>query len=141
MPTVKVSQKQAVRLCADTGKRLCSAIEWEKACKGPLSYTYGYGDIFDPVFCGEGIESRGNAGVRGLCTNGYKVYDIAGNVREWVADNPPGKPNRGLVKGGLRHSPERGTRCAFSTDESAVFKDVSMGFRCCADIAAPSAQP
>jgi serine/threonine protein kinase len=141
LPTVKVSQKQALRLCKDAGKRLCSAIEWEKACKGPLSYTYGYGDTFDAEFCGNGIESRGKAGVRAKCTNGFKVYDIAGNVREWVADNPPGKPNRGLVKGGLRHSPERGTRCAFSTDESAAFKDVSMGFRCCADIVAPPAQP
>ena len=43
-PVGKVVHKEAVEACEKVGKRLCSALEWEKACKGPSNQIYSYGD-------------------------------------------------------------------------------------------------
>lgn len=135
---MKVTWERAQELCESAGKRLCTADEWEKACKGPLNYIYGYGDAFDPEFCGDGLESRGYpAGSMSKCKSGWGVYDVAGNHREWTSDNPPGKETRAIVKGGLRLNPHKGSRCAFSTDESKLYSDSSVSFRCCRSLDAP----
>ena len=69
--------------------------EWEKAAHGPEGYAYPWGNDYD--------ESKTN--VRGGKTmavgsietdkSGYGVYDMAGNVMEWVEDwykSYPGYP-------------------------------------------------
>ena len=43
-PDVGFTQKQAQATCEKFGKRLCTAAEWEKACKGYENYVYSYGD-------------------------------------------------------------------------------------------------
>jgi hypothetical protein len=45
------------------------------------------------------------------------------------------------VKGGLRGSPEKGTRCAHAEDESVDYSDKTMSFRCCRDLNAPAYTP
>ena len=35
IPTTNVARDEAERLCESKGKRLCSELEWERACKGP----------------------------------------------------------------------------------------------------------
>ena len=137
-PVMKVSYTKATELCELAGKRLCTHDEWEKACKGPLNYIYGYGDAFDPEFCGNGLESRGySSGTMKKCKSEWGVYDIMGNYREWTGTAPKGKDNRHVVKGGLMGNPYKGSRCASSTDESDGYKDSSMSFRCCRDVDAP----
>ncbi len=138
MPLSKVTYAQAEQACASQGKRLCTADEWEKACKGPLNFIYGYGDTYDVEFCGDGLDRGGQpAGSKPECKSGWGVYDVAGNLREWTSTSPAGKDNRAVVKGGLRLNPAKGTRCAFSTDENKGFNDASMSLRCCRDGDAP----
>lgn len=137
-PKFGVTYDEAEKLCADQGKRLCTADEWEKACKGPGNTAYSYGDYYDPSFCGDGLDEAGYAsGEKKDCKSGWGVYDMSGNYREWTATEPPGKDKRRIVKGGLRTQPEKGTRCAFHVDESIGFKDWAMGVRCCRDTTAP----
>lgn len=146
-PMTDVDYSTAEKLCSDAGKRLCTELEWEKACKGPTNAIYGYNsstpaDVFDPDFCGNGLADKGYpSGNKDQCKSGYGVYDVSGNYREWTAT--PGKdgPSRRVVKGGMRGNPERGTRCAYSNDENQVFNDPSMSFRCCRDVDAPPWTP
>lgn len=135
--TNKVTFADAEAACAEQGKRLCSDLEWEKACKGTSNFVYSYGDSFDPDFCGNGLDDKGySPGDKANCKSRYGVYDLSGNFREWTStayrDN-----NRRLIKGGLRGNAERGTRCAFSTDESVGYTDETISYRCCRDLGAP----
>jgi len=139
-PLSGVSLAEAEQLCEEAGKRLCSADEWERACKGPHSTVYGYNFAnayaFDPGVCGRGVEEATVAGARAECRSGWGVYDVSGGVREWTSTEA--SEGRALVKGGLKSQPEKGTRCATSNDESVNFADRSIGFRCCRDPDAPA---
>ncbi len=136
-PKTSVSYTEAARLCQEGGKRLCSADEWEKACRGPENFVYSYGDTFDEDFCGRGLDDPHLAGALGECKSSWGVYDVSGNLREWT-DTTRGDM-RHIVKGGLPQAATRGTRCAFSTDLADSFADPTMGFRCCRDVDAPPA--
>ncbi len=65
------------------------------------------------------------------CTNGYGVYDMVGNVHEWV-DDP-----KGTFQGGFYlDTHELGDGCKYRTPGHDIYyHDYSTGFRCCADVA------
>jgi formylglycine-generating enzyme required for sulfatase activity len=130
-PVGNVSQKDAQMACEEVGKRLCSADEWEKACKGPENFIYSYGDTPDGSFCGEAMDEPYRVGDRENCLSGYGVFDMSGGFREWTASAKESKPSRKLVKGGQRGNYERGTRCAFGVDEDEGYAEATMSFRCC----------
>ena len=64
------------------------------------------------------------------CTNGYGVYDMVGNIHEWV-DDPAG-----TFQGGYYLDVEQnGDGCGYRTDaHNVTYHDYSTGFRCCADV-------
>jgi serine/threonine protein kinase len=136
MPTHKVTWQQAADTCSTRGKRLCTEEEWEKACKGPENEIYGYGDVYDQVKCGDGVDEIHHLGQTKDCISGYGVADLSGNLREWTASKPGGKEGRRLVKGGLRSNNERGSRCAYANDERENYADHTLGFRCCLNVEA-----
>ena len=133
-PKARVTGMDAERLCAEQGKRLCSAFEWEKACKGTQNFIYTYGDEWDPDFCGDGFNDlpTWKSGSLKSCRSQWGVFDMSGGFAEWTSTVPSADNNRRLTKGGST-SVERGTRCAFSTDESIAFTNNTMSFRCCRD--------
>jgi formylglycine-generating enzyme len=63
------------------------------------------------------------------CTNGYGVYDMVGNLHEWVLDSA------GTFQGGYYLDvTQNGDGCGYRTDaHEAGYHDYSTGFRCCAD--------
>jgi serine/threonine protein kinase len=134
-----VTFKEAQNLCQRVGKRMCTATEWEKACKGPQNLVYSYGDDFNPKQCGRGLESPLPSGSYQNCKSGWGAYDMSGNFREWTATTSGSNQNRRIVKGGLKANPAKGTRCATSNDQAAAFEDSSLSFRCCRDVDAPPA--
>lgn len=136
-PQFEVGYEQAEKLCADAGKRLCTSDEWERACKGPKSFIYSYGDAYDPEFCGAGLDDPYKSGTKAQCRSEWGVFDLSGGFREWTSTQP--KKGRAVVKGGQKSAPEKGTRCATTTDESTGFTDKSISFRCCRDVDAPPA--
>ena len=133
-PAAKVTWKQADEACTKLNKRLCTEQEWEKACKGPANSIYSYGDTFDHEMCGGGPNAPYHLGERESCVSGYGVYDLSGGLREWTATQHGPKKNRAVVKGGLKTNNERGSRCAFSVDESTTYADGTLAFRCCLDV-------
>ncbi len=132
-PTGTVTWTAADETCRKFGKRLCSELEWEKACKGPNNFIYTYGDTWDPSMCGESMEAPYTLGSRPDCVSSYGVYDLSGGFREWSGDARPGKEGRKIVKGGHRGNAERGDRCAYYVDESKGYQDSTLSFRCCLD--------
>jgi formylglycine-generating enzyme required for sulfatase activity len=63
------------------------------------------------------------------CTNGYGVYDMVGNLHEWVAD-----PAGSFQGGYYQDTHLNGDGCSYKTTAHAAwYHDYSTGFRCCAD--------
>jgi sulfatase modifying factor 1 len=69
------------------------------------------------------------AGERAECTNEYGVFDMVGNLHEWV-DDPDG-----TFRGGYyMDTSHNGEGCAYATTaHDFSYHDYSTGFRCCAD--------
>lgn len=68
-------------------------------------------------------------GSRASCTNDYGVYDMVGNLHEWVAD-----PDGTFFGGFFMDTFQNGEGCEYRTTAHPYgYHDYSTGFRCCAD--------
>lgn len=128
-PTVNVAWADARRLCEGKGKRLCSEEEWEKACRGPGSARFPYGNGYDANACNTEDESETDrvvapSGRFSRCRSGFGVADLSGNVAEWTADK--------VLKGGSFAQPDFASRCS-ARKVTGAGKAPEVGFRCCAD--------
>jgi formylglycine-generating enzyme len=67
------------------------------------------------------------------CRNAFGVFDMVGNLHEWVADVHDG--SRGTFRGGYYQDTHlNGDGCTYRTTAHDVsYHDYSTGFRCCAD--------
>ena len=153
-PVVMKSWQEASDACRARGKRLCGDTEWTVACEGPSRLPYPYGHKRDASACnidrahGEVDEkalanpaTRGAevarlwqdeaSGARPACVSGYGVFDLTGNVDEWVV-NEGGKPFRSGLKGGYWGRVRDACR-PMTTAHGETFPFYQTGFRCCAD--------
>jgi hypothetical protein len=148
-PAAGVSWHQARAACANAGKRLCTAQEWQVTCRGDQELTYPYGETYQPGTCNGFAASRGGVVEAGAmieavpredggfdaagCVSVHGAYDLSGNVWEWNADAFLGGARRGLAGGSFRAN-AAGLRCV-TEDSHARPGEVSdaYGFRCCAD--------
>ncbi|MBK6792730.1 MAG: SUMF1/EgtB/PvdO family nonheme iron enzyme [Anaerolineales bacterium] len=89
-PVLYVNWFQAVSYCNWREARLPTEAEWEKSARGPESWEYPWGNNFsyvDVSLYANGYSTHGTVAV-GSYENGksaYGLYDMAGNVREWVS--------------------------------------------------------
>ncbi|MFO0611403.1 MAG: SUMF1/EgtB/PvdO family nonheme iron enzyme [Polyangiaceae bacterium] len=129
-PKTGVTRDEAAGLCQANGKRLCTEVEWERACKGPKDQTFEYGNVYDASACKDLPGALTNA--RGACASGFGVKDMHGLVLEWTS----GEWGRGTTA----LAPTRGSfgkndvvhdRCAAGRGKSAATSSSEIGFRCC----------
>jgi len=115
-PRLGVSQSEATALCAKRQGRLCTELEWERACRGSASTRYPKGD--EPC----SIEER--------CVSGFDVAFMT-MLPEWTASTfDEGSPRDGhpVVRGVSADVPAIERRCA---RRGIAEKGQPVGFRCC----------
>jgi hypothetical protein len=130
LPRVLTSWREAKRLCAAEGKRLCSVEEFNFACEGPDMNPYATGYERDAVSCNidqpyyqpdharqmlpyqrclqdewcrgelQRLDQRHAIGRQIECVTWAGVVDMNGNVNEWVEIAGAAPPNRSGLKGG-----------------------------------------
>jgi len=138
IPQPNVSRDEAKKMCEEKGKRLCSELEWERACKGPDNTTYEYGDAYRASACLTGqsaeLSSRKPCGERPGCRSGFGVLEMHGGAWEWTDSNwgrGTHDPNLGVLRGGNAEAGEIVGRCANAIGRPVGKKQPTFGFRCC----------
>lgn len=161
-PVVNVSHADAAAFCSFYGQRLPSEAEWEAAARGHLGPAlFPSGELLstnDANLTGTGGKDRfpALAPVASFAANSLGLFDMAGNVWEWVADDywpqPPDsqKPRQGgklkVVKGGAWNTPAASARVSNRGRLPAGTANEAVGFRCARDAEAippqtPAATP
>ena len=158
-PLVAVTWDDAHELCSKEGKRLCTEEEWTLACEGPERKPYPFGYTRDATACNfdkpyimpnnfafddphtrsaeiARVSQSEPSGSRARCVSDYGVYDLTGNVDEWVFNghgSPKGPEFRSGLKGGY-WGPVRNRCRPMTTDHNQWHRGYQIGFRCCNDV-------
>lgn len=131
-PLTGMTWVEAGLLCAKFGKRLCTEDEWEKACRGPKSQVFSYGDEWDPESCPRSGFFEGGYRLSDFpaCISGYGVVGMSGGVGEWTST---ARGDGHIIKPAEVGSYAKHSRCAGRTDRADDFKSEHIGMRCCHD--------
>lgn len=155
-PLVMQSFNGAKRWCEKRNKRVCSEQEWELGCEGYERRPLAYGWRVDKDFCNsakgwrafdatrlyssdpeeanrevERLWQGAPSGTYLTCVSPFGVFDMMGNVEEWVGSRSARKWP-GALMGGFWAKPWTGCRGTNDAHEPS-FTFYETGFRCCAD--------
>jgi formylglycine-generating enzyme required for sulfatase activity len=146
-PVVEVSWYGAREYAKWADKRLPTESEWEKAARGGLvGKRYPWGDKIDSSQAHYSVADDGNSSIKNILKpvgsfppNGYGLYDIAGNVWEWVdydkeyAEQNSAELNassKRILRGGGWDSAMRGLHLSTRQFREPEFMGNNVGFRC-----------
>jgi formylglycine-generating enzyme len=134
IPITNVTYEEARGLCKERGKRLCTELEWERACKGPDNRTYEYGETYQENVCHTGkTAGLRPSGYYSGCQSDFGVRDMHGGPFEWT-DSPYRRGTTSseiVLKGGNGKPGEVVGRCANLEKAVPGERAGAIGFRCC----------
>lgn len=156
LPSVMVSFDEAEERCAARGRRLCTEDEWAFACSGEALLPYPYGRERSSDACTVDLIARAPikallhardrasreaevervymatpSGSRPSCRSPFGVFDLTGNVDEWVRSTSDEGP-RSVLMGGFWGRVRNRCR-AVTRAHGPSFRYYQIGFRCCSD--------
>jgi formylglycine-generating enzyme required for sulfatase activity len=146
LPVEKVSWGQARDYCEKVGGRLPTEAEWEYAARAGSS-SARYGDL-DGVAWYAGNSGDKTHPVATKQPNAFTLYDMLGNVQQWVSDrysaqyygtsvssDPPGPSSGGdrVLRGGSYDKSPRAVRVSKRGKDGPGDHDNDFGFRCVGD--------
>ncbi|APR83721.1 Flagellar hook-length control protein FliK [Minicystis rosea] len=161
-PLVMQSAVAAESWCEAAGKRLCTEDEWVSACEGSQKHTYPYGDTHVASRCNddktwkvvnesvlntwpsaaakaevEKLWQGAPSGSYTECVSEDGVYDLTGNVEEWVVRTQPHTNNYPHVLKGCYwagcYGGSKPTCASTNPAHADGFMYYETGFRCCLD--------
>lgn len=151
-PVLGISHFEATLYASWAGKRLPTEAEWEYAARGGLEFVaYPYGEKANHARArfNDPNAEKGPFKTGSFEPNGFGLYDMSGNVWEWVSDwfafsyyseSPENQPEGPLTgsfrafRGGGWHS---GGGCTSVFHRNALpqhWVDIAGGFRCVKDV-------
>jgi formylglycine-generating enzyme required for sulfatase activity len=150
-PVVSVDWDEAVAFCRAVGGRLPTESEWEYAARGGRPdgvYPWGNEPPTDELGATHGAAFEGDSPhpVRSFAPNAFGLFDMAGNVWEWVSDfggfyapdaatDPTGPPagRVRVVRGGAYGDDAGNLRVSNRTPNAPDRVNVNVGLRCARD--------
>lgn len=137
LPARGFGYDEAIAACEARSMRLCTMQEWRLACEGPDRSVFPYGNQIERSACnGLGFrvgteegppETTIPTGSEPLCEASTGVFDLGGNLEEWVQE-------RHLAGGNYTSTPSRLTCTSFvltpSDPPEGEARD-TIGLRCC----------
>ncbi|MBQ1592493.1 MAG: SUMF1/EgtB/PvdO family nonheme iron enzyme [Treponema sp.] len=111
------------------GYRLPTNDEWENAADGGESYTYSGSDDLDEVGWYDDNSNNVTHPVAQNMANGYGLYDMSGNVCEWVWEPYPDTPDNRFSRGGGYYDLADFCGVSYRSNYGAYFRYYSLGFR------------
>ncbi|MCZ7680445.1 MAG: hypothetical protein M5U28_17450 [Sandaracinaceae bacterium] len=134
-PRLVASRREAAALCEAQGRRLCTELEWERACKGDGAASFPTGEAMDLEAC---------AADAAACGSPLGVLDLGVRAPEWTASDAEARLARlertVVARGASEADPPHAHRCAA---RAAVAPEGGrpLAFRCCGGEAPAVAYP
>lgn len=138
-PASNTSFMQAEAACKNAGKRLCKLNEWYRACEGAEKRTYPYGSKFKKKACNcvylykdPTTSGPKPAGSMPECKTPEGVYDLSGNLWEWIDEQDQTGKLR-LLRGGGYSNQDYLLHCRTKSNSYQPLEEAhrGYGFRCC----------
>lgn len=175
-PQAYINRPESAAACRAAGKRLCTLREWFRACRGAHKWPFPYGArevaglcntgkahllgrfygenprfwSYEHVFNDPRLDQvpgfLARTGAYSSCVSSGGIYDMVGNLDEWVSDTvrrqpkgsrmPAREVGHGVFMGGFYSTRDQhGEGCGFITvGHQPGYHDYSLGFRCCKSI-------
>lgn len=135
-PVTYVTWSAAAAYCGWMNKRLPTEAEWEYAASGGLDrpeFTWGSAapDSTRANWSRSGIGTP--TAVGRYPANGFGLYDLAGNVWEFLADRDPGDSTRYSIRGGSYGAGVVNLRVRYRDTHRGHMPGPHVGFRCARD--------
>jgi len=127
-PVSDIDFEEAEAICASRGKRVPTVAEFRAACGGETGTLYPYGPEYVPNRCRTGLnwaDGPAPAGSYPECV-GYGIYDLTGNVWEWVK----GPGDWQYIAGGAWNIGPNHANCRDIVQFIGLIVAPSVGVRC-----------